>query len=77
MLPRFYLLAGSVLVVGYALASLSGLEFVNPVLVTPAPPRGAVIVASGWGWGGRSSTYNYGSSTYRGSPVSSGPIGGK
>ena len=77
MLPRLYLLVGSLLVVGYTVSSLTGWEFVNSIIVTPAPPRGAMIAASGWRWGGRSSTYYYGSSSYRGSPVSSGPTGGK
>ena len=77
MLPRLYLLAGSLLVFGYAAGELAGWEYGNPVIVTPAPPRGAMIAAAGSRWGGRSSTYYYGSSSYRGSPVSSGPTGGK
>ena len=76
MLPRLYLMAGSLLVVGYAVSSMAGWEFGNAIRVTPAPPRGALIVA-GSGWGGRSSTYYGSSSTYRGSSIPSGPTGGK
>ncbi len=77
MLPRLYLMAGSLLVVGYAICSMAGWEFGNAIRVTPAPPRGAAIVVSAWGWGGRSSTYYGSSSTYRGSSIPSGPTGGK
>ena len=76
MLPRLYLMAGSLLVIGYAVSSMAGWEFGNAIRVTPAPPRGALFVA-GLGWGGRSSTYYGSSSTYRGSSIPSGPTGGK
>ena len=77
MLPRLYLLAGSLLVFGYAGGEMAGWEYGNPVIVTPAPPRGAAIVAASR-WGSRSSTYYYGSSsTSRGSSIPSGPTGGK
>ena len=77
MLPRLYLMAGSLLVFGYAISSMAGWEFGNAIRVNPAPQPGAAIVGSGFGWGSRSSTYYGSSTTYRGSSIPSGPTGGK